>query len=186
MLAEIGAVSLFAAFVSAIASLMLAIAGARSGKANMLTAARNTMLLTFPLILFAALLLIYAQINGHYEITYVNNVSKDTQPFALKITALWGGQAGSLVLWSFLLSAFTCTALVINWKQENHLMPWVIVVAGGTLAFFLLLNNFYENPFQRTWMSENVNSDAIEEAIFQPKGMVLAYPYQSSEGAFYF
>ncbi|NJL93045.1 MAG: cytochrome c biogenesis protein CcsA, partial [Anaerolineae bacterium] len=166
--------------VVSLAGVGLALVGAFTHRNVFLVAARNAILLTVPLLSLVAGLLIYAQVNGGYEIVYVNNVSKDAQPLALKITALWGGQAGSLVFWSLMLSGFVATALLLNWRQERHLMPWLIVAGGGTLAFFVLLSNFYENPFERFWALED---GSVQTALLRPEeGAVVAYPFQSSSG----
>ncbi len=74
-------------------------------------------------------------------------------PFYLKITALWGGQAGSLVLWSWLMSAFASAVTLRKWERDRELLPWVIVVTSVTLAFFLSLSILYENPFARWWQT---------------------------------
>ena len=64
--------------------------------------ARNAMLLTFPLLTLSALSIIYLLATDHYEVEYVAHVTSQSMPMYLKVTALWGGQAGSLV---FLLTA---------------------------------------------------------------------------------
>jgi cytochrome c-type biogenesis protein CcmF len=80
--------------------------------------------------------------------------------------ALWGGQAGSLLFWSWLLSAFTAAAVLLNWRSERRLMPYVLVVTLATLSFFLLLNVFVENPFERYWRVPG--TDQPETALFAP------------------
>ena len=176
MLVETGIIVLFLSLIASIVGVGLALISIFAHRPVLLNSARNALFLTLPLLLVVSGILIYAQLEGHYEIDFVRSVSSDAQPTALKVTALWGGQAGSLILWSLLLSLFTVAALILNWRSEQRLMPWTIVVAGVTLGFFLLLNNVYENPFARTWALENGN---ITTAVLQPDGAVLAYPYQS-------
>jgi len=183
MLAEVGAISLFIAFAASLLGTLLAVAGAFTHNPRLILSARNALFLTLPLLGAAAGLLIYAQWTGIYNIAYVASVSKDAQPDTLKVTALWGGQAGSLILWSFMMSVFTAAALIINWKREQRLIPWMMVVSGGTLAFFLILSNFYENPFERYWA---LPDGRIQTALFQPSDSVPAYPYQSDTGGEFF
>ncbi len=113
--------------------------------------ARAAMLLTFPLITLSALSIIYLLLNNHYEVEYVYTVTSNSMPFYLKITALWGGQAGSLVFWSWLMSAFATAVTLRKWERDSEFLPWVIVVSLVTLAFFLGLIIFIENPFVRFW-----------------------------------
>lgn len=183
MLAESGIVILFVAFLASLLGVLCALAGLYTNKPYFFLMARNALLFTLPAIIIVAGLLIDAQVTGHYELAYASQVSKDSQPLSLKITALWGGQQGSLILWSLMLSAFTVGALWLNWRREYHLMPWVMIVAGGTLAFFLFLSNFYEHPFRRSWALPNGD---VKISVFAPDDAVLAYPYQSeSRGEFY-
>jgi len=105
----------------------------------------------FPLISLAAAALIYLLVNNHYEVAFVYQVTSKSMPTYLKITAWWGGQAGSLVFWGWLLSAFTSAVALRKWERDREFLPWVIVVSSITLAFFLGLVVFYENPFARYW-----------------------------------
>lgn len=79
--------------------------------ASMVESARRAMLLTFPLISLAAGLLIYLLVNDHYEVQFVYQVTSRSMPTYLKVTAWWGGQAGSLLFWSWLMSAFASLAV---------------------------------------------------------------------------
>ena len=138
--------------------------------------ARRAMMLTFPMVSLVALSLIYLLVTGHYELQYVYAVTSNSMPLYLKITALWGGQAGSLLFWSWLMSAFASAVMLRKWDRDRELLPWVAVVTGVTLAFFLFLSLFFENPFDRWWQ----NSSGEVAAMFQPAGSVALVP---SDGA---
>ncbi len=83
---------------------------------------------------------------------YVYNVTSNSMPLYLRITALWGGQSGSLVFWSWLMAAFASAVMLRKWDRDREFLPWVIVVSLVTLAFFLALIIFFENPFRRFWL----------------------------------
>jgi cytochrome c-type biogenesis protein CcmF len=85
---------------------------------------------------------------------------------------LWGGQAGSLVFWSWLLSAFTSAVTVRKWDRDKEFLPWVIVVALVTVAFFLGLVIFVENPFERFWATPTGEI----QAMFAPANATLIEP----------
>lgn len=135
MLADIGIAALFLAFVAAALGTFLALYGIFTRSSAAIQSARNAFMISLPMITGVAAVLIYAQMTGEYQIAYVSHVSKDAQPDLLKFTALWGGQAGSLILWTWMLNLFLVAALLLNWKSEHQLMPWVMVFAGVTLAF---------------------------------------------------
>src|SRR5512142_530151 len=106
MLAEVGYGIVVLAFVVALYSVGAAIYGERKKSAEMVESARRAMLLLWPLISLAAATLIYLLITDHYEVSFVYEVTSRSMPTYLKVTAWWGGQAGSLVFWSWLMSAF--------------------------------------------------------------------------------
>ena len=149
MIADIGSITLLLAFLVAIYGVVAAAYGARRGDDRWVRSARNAIAIIFPLVLLAALLIITALVTGDFSIAYVSDVSSRGMPTYLKVTALWGGQAGSLLFWNLLLAAFTSAAMLSKWRQQKELMPYVIIVAGMTQVFFLLISTFIENPFTR-------------------------------------
>lgn len=166
IIAEVGIITTGLAFVAAAYALIAAFLGAQMRRDRLVVSARNAALLTFPLLTVANLLLIYAMLNHKFAISYVWSTSSlDTPDFYL-VTGLWGSQSGSLLFWSWLMSGFTFAALLLNWRSERRLMPYVIVVTMATLGFFLILNNFLENPFERFWVNQTTQD--IKPAVFSP------------------
>lgn len=140
--------------------------------ASMVESARRAMLLTFPLISLAAGLLIYLLVNDHYEVQFVYQVTSRSMPTYLKVTAWWGGQAGSLLFWSWLMSAFASLVTLRKWDRDREFLPWVIFVACVTLAFFLGMTAFAENPFKMFYQT----STGVDAYFFKPVGSVLFTP----------
>lgn len=135
--------------------------------------ARLAMLLTFPMISLVALILVILLLTQRYEVAFVYNVTSSTMPFYLRITALWGGQSGSLIFWSWLMSAFASAVTLRKWDRDREFLPWVIVVSLVTLVFFVGLNLFVENPFERFWFSP---STGTIQAMFPPANSTLIQP----------
>jgi cytochrome c-type biogenesis protein CcmF len=93
-------------------------------------------------------------------------------PTYLKVTAWWGGQSGSLLFWGWLLSVFTSAVTLRKWDRDREFLPWVIVVSSVTLAFFLSMNIFFENPFARFYQT----TQGVEAYTFKPAGGVPFAP----------
>lgn len=146
--------------------------GASKKAQEWIESARLAMLLTFPLLTLSALALIYLLVNGHYEVAFVTSVTSNSMPLYLRVTALWGGQAGSLVFWSWLMSAFASAVTLRRWDRDREFLPRVIVVSLVTLAFFLALVIFFENPFERYWQTPS----GVVAAMFQPASSTLLVP----------
>jgi cytochrome c-type biogenesis protein CcmF len=175
MLANLGYGALIITFLVSLFGIGAAIYGVRTNKSTWVDSARNAMLLTFPLISLTVLSLIILLVTNHYEVQYVSSVTSNSMPLYLKITALWGGQAGSLIFWSWLLSLFASAVTLRKWDRDREFLPWVIVVALVTLAFFLFMSIFIENPFIRLWQT----ATGITAAFFQPSG---AIPFNPMDG----
>ena len=117
MIADIGSITLVIAFLVAIYAVVAAFFGARRGDERWVRSARNAIVVVFPLVALACGLVIVGLVTGDFSIAYVSQVSSRGMPTYLKVTALWGGQAGSLLFWNLLLSAFTAAAMLSKWRQ---------------------------------------------------------------------
>ncbi len=173
MIANVGYFALIITFLTALYGAGAAAYGAVKRRADFVESARQAMVLTFPLLTISALAIIWLLVDGQYQIRYVASVTSNAMPTYLKITALWGGQEGSLVFWSWLMAAFATAASLRKWDRDRELLPWIVVVTMITLAFFLSLVIFFENPFARLWLSPTGEQIA---AMLQPQGALPLNP----------
>jgi cytochrome c-type biogenesis protein CcmF len=172
MIAEIGFGTLFITLIISVYGLIAAVYGERTQQKDWIISAQQSMRLVFPLLTLSVVSLVYLLVTNRFEVVYVHQVSSLSMPTYLKITALWGGQAGSLLFWSWLLAGFSSAVVLRRWRRDQDLLPWVIVVNLLTLIFFLILNIFFENPFSRYWQ----NMDGIITAFARPGGAVAIFP----------
>ncbi len=100
------------------------------------------------LIALASGILVYALMTGDFRFAYVAEHSNRAMPTLYKFAAWWGGQEGSLLFWSFLLSTYATVVVFTNRRKHRDMMPWVVGVLTTIQIFFLILNNFVANPFQ--------------------------------------
>ena len=179
MLPSLGYGILVITLLVLIYSVTIAIYGESKKSAEMVESARRAMLLALPLITAASAILIYLLINDRYDVEYVWSVTNRTMPMYLKITAWWGGQPGSLLFWSWLLSVFTSAITLRKWDRDRELLPWVLVVTGITLAFFISLNVFFENPFKLipAGISVPLDGRGLNPLLRHP-GMIIHPPAQ--------
>ena len=84
----------------------MALAASR-GRANLLAAARLGTYATSAFVALAVVLLAYAFQTHDFRITYVARYSDRSMPWWYLVASLWGGQDGSLLWWTFLLSLYT-------------------------------------------------------------------------------
>ena len=153
MIANLGYGVLTISFLVTLYSVFAAIYGQSKKIPALVESARRAMLLTWPLLTLAAGILIYLLVNNRFEVQFVYEVTSRSMPAYLKVTAWWGGQAGSLLFWSWLMSAFASLVTLRSWDRDREFLPWVIAVACITMAFFIGLNVFFENPFAQLYQT---------------------------------
>ncbi|NPA31135.1 MAG: heme lyase CcmF/NrfE family subunit [Chloroflexi bacterium] len=173
MAAIIGQAALSVALMLALYAVSASLVAAYWHKPEWATSAQRALLAIFPLLTLAVGILVWALVTYHYELTYVHEVSERAMPLYLRATALWGGQAGSLLFWSWLMAAFAAAVTLRDWRRDREMLPWVVMVTAGTLAFFLFLNVALESPFKRFWLLPNGD---IEAYVLPPAGAQLFVP----------
>ena len=149
MLADLGYAALLFAFLASIYAVVASYHGISSKQARWVLSGRNALLIVFPLVAAACLVMIISLLNGDFSLHYVWSVSSRDMPTYLKVTALWGGQQGSILFFNFILAGFTAAAMARKWDDERAIMPYAVIIASFTLIFFLGLSLFLENPFAR-------------------------------------
>lgn len=174
MIADLGYTAVLLALAAAVYAMVAAWYGNRKQDGRWITSARNATITTFPLLLLAAGLLITLLLQGDFSVAYVAHVSSLDMPTYLKVTAMWGGQDGSLLLWNVLLAAFTAVAMARKWDEQRDLMPYAIIVASFTQIFFIILTAFLENPFTRI-ASIPPNGTGLNPLLRHP-GMIIHPP----------
>ena len=165
---------LFIAFIICLYGIGTAVYGARAKLPVFVESARIAAVVTFPLITMAMLGLLGLMLSEQYQYTYVFKVISQDMPLYLKVTALWGGQAGSLLFWVWLLAGVTAANFV--WGKQKRLKaftPWVIVITMTILAFFLFMVLFLENPFEQIWVFSN---GQVVSSFIQPYGSYPVFP----------
>src|SRR4051794_7557505 len=67
-------------------------------------------------------ILVYSLVNSDFRYAYVAAHSNRTMPLLYKFAAWWGGQEGSLLLWSWLLSTYAAVVAVTNRRRHRDFM----------------------------------------------------------------
>ncbi|HET9906188.1 MAG TPA: heme lyase CcmF/NrfE family subunit [Anaerolineales bacterium] len=172
MIANLGFGVLTVTFFVTLYSAFAALYGETKKIPGMVESARRAMLLTWPMLTLTSGILIYLLVNNHFEVQFVFEVTSLSMPTYLKVTAWWGGQAGSLLFWSWLMSAFTSLVTLRKWDRDREFLPWVILVSCLTMAFFIGMNVFFENPFAQLYQT----AAGVSAHTFQPAGSTLVTP----------
>jgi cytochrome c-type biogenesis protein CcmF len=143
-----GSFALLLALVAAVYAIGAGAIGILARKGALLRSARNAGMVICLLVTVAVGALEYLFFTSNFSLAYVAEHSSRGLPAFYKFAALWSGQEGSLLFWSWLLSIYAFLALYINRRKHPELMPYAGVVLASVQTFFLLLNNFAASPFR--------------------------------------
>src|SRR6478609_1622405 len=125
----------------------VSLAAGASGRPRTLQAARLGAYGTVTLVLATVLCLAYAFVSHDFRIRYVAHYSDRSMAIGYLFTALWGGQDGSLLWWTFLLSLYI--GACVKWLGNRYiaLQPYIIATLMSIVLFFCILMAFSANPF---------------------------------------
>jgi cytochrome c-type biogenesis protein CcmF len=147
--AELGHLALVLALGLCVVAAVAAVLGARRGDLRALLVARRSLLGAACCSTAAVLILLLAFVFGDYSLEFVWQTSSSQTPLFYRVTGIWGGQAGSLLFWSWLMTVYAALALAGPWPADRTLLPGFIVVTALVSGFFLGLTSFVANPFTR-------------------------------------
>ncbi|MEW6489832.1 MAG: heme lyase CcmF/NrfE family subunit [Thermodesulfobacteriota bacterium] len=144
-----GTLSQYAALAFSLGTMVCLLLGVMRNDARWTQAGRRCLVSVTACTTLASIALGYLFLSDSFQVEYVASYSDRALPIFYKLTAFWAGQKGSLLVWAWVLAL--CSALVVyNNRREpdSRLTPYVYLVLGGTLSFFLYLLCAVTSPFE--------------------------------------
>jgi cytochrome c-type biogenesis protein CcmF len=145
--ALIGQGALILALLIAVYTAGSALWAATGHDRRFLISARHGLWAIFALILVADAIFLYALFTHDFSFKVVADTSSRSLPTVYLVTAWWGSQAGSLLLWATILSACSLLGVRSTRKVLGELQPWMIMVLALITGFFLVLLVVPASPF---------------------------------------
>src|SRR3954451_6588836 len=108
--------------------------------------ARNALIAAFGTTVVAAGVLAGGFLRDDFSLTYVADHSNRTLGGPYKLSAFWGGQEGSLLLWLLILTGYAALAVWLN-RRTKELVAWTVPVLAGVASFFAFMLCFVSSPF---------------------------------------
>lgn len=149
MIIELGHFAVVTALVLSLLGIAAPIIGLWTRNSDWIRVGRQAVTLIFVLLGIGIAALEYAYLTRDFSVAYIASTSNSKLPLFYTIAALWGGHEGSLLLWVFILSAFSAVAVWLHWRTQPAIMPYLIAVESSVMFGFLLLIVFLSSPFER-------------------------------------
>jgi cytochrome c-type biogenesis protein CcmF len=172
-MSEIGDYALRFGFVIALVGLGTGIYAGLSRRSEWTRVAERCVTATFVLVSIAMGALFYAFASFDFQIGYVAQHSARSMELQYRLAALWGGQAGSLLLWLWMLLAYGAACVWFNRAKNRSLMPWVSAVLLGNALFFLVLVIFVTSPFEKLPPGQVLSDGAGLNPLLQHPVMMI-------------
>ena len=145
---NIGALSVLLGFCLTVFAVVAAAAGKYGRRPFLVVSAERAVYAIWLLLTFASAILVSALIRGDYRLAYVAMHSNKAMSTVYKFTAWWGGQEGSLLFWSWILSTYSAIVVFTNRRKFRDMMPIVVAVMMATLSFFVAMITLVASPFK--------------------------------------
>jgi cytochrome c-type biogenesis protein CcmF len=158
---QVGSVGLISALAFAAFAVVAGALGGKLKSPRVVKSAERSALAFFVMISVAVFALEYLILTNNFNNAYVaEHSNRDLQTF-YKVAALWAGQEGSLLFWTWLLAGYSALVVLMNLRKNRQLMPYVVSVLMGVGVFFSSLTFFIANPFQTLSLVGNGTTQAF-------------------------
>ena len=174
MLPELGHLALVIALVISVALGLLPLAGAARGHTAWMAFARPAALAQFVFVALAFGTLMASFAAHDFSLALVAQHSNRELPLAYRLAATWGSHEGSMLLWVFMLSGWTCAVSLRSAALPAEMAARVLGTMGLVATGFLLFVLLTSNPFARLLPAALDGRDL--NPLLQDPGMVLHPP----------
>ena len=174
MIPEVGQLALALALCLALCQSALGLAGAARGDGAWMAAARPAARGQFAFVAIAFGCLTYPFVANDFTVAYVASNSNSALPLAYRVSGVWGGHEGSILLWILMLAVWTVGVTLFSDRLPDEMVARVLGVMGLVSTGFLLFILFTSNPFLRLFPAPADGRDL--NPLLQDPGMVLHPP----------
>src|SRR3989338_441929 len=174
MIPEIGHFALILALALAVIQGFGSIAGAVRDDRRLIALARPTAAVGSILVIVAYGCLTQAFVSNDFSVRYVAGHSNTLLPMFYKVTAVWGGHEGSMLLWVLILALWSMAVTTFSRRLPKDMVASVLGVMGLVNVGFLLFLLLTSNPFERLLPAAQDGHDL--NPLLQDPGMAIHPP----------
>ncbi|MFT7223846.1 MAG: cytochrome c-type biogenesis protein CcmF [Cellvibrionaceae bacterium] len=149
MIPELGHFSLIIALCLYLLLSVVPMFGVYRKNALLMDTSRSLATGGFVFILMSYFCLTYAFLQDDFSVKYVANNSNSLLPEYYKVSAVWGGHEGSLLLWGLILAGWAFAVSLFSRNLPRDMVALVLSVMGIIAVGFLLFMLLTSNPFDR-------------------------------------
>lgn len=171
----LGQLSLYVALGVSIALFIIPLLGIKLRSPQLMYSARPLTIWLFVLVAFSFIYLGHLFWISDFSYSYVFLNSNTKLPSVYKITAIWGGHEGSMLLWVFTLVAWMLAAVFFTRKMPLELSSTTLAILGGISAGFIAFLIFTSDPFARNLTLDLYDGRDLNP-LLQDVGLIIHPP----------
>ncbi|PTQ89361.1 heme lyase CcmF/NrfE family subunit [Agitococcus lubricus] len=175
MIAELGHFALVLALVIAFLQASLPLYGVYKANLSLQGLARSAAFLQAACLLLSFAGLTYAFLVNDFSIDYVARQSNTLLPDYYKVSAVWGGHEGSLLLWVLVLALWGSAVALFSRSLPREMVARVLSIMGmvsvALIAFILVTSN----PFNRILPDFPIDGADLNPLLQDP-GLIIHPP----------
>jgi len=175
MIPELGHFALIIGLAFAICLSIVPLVGVFSRHQQLITYAKPLTFGMFAFVSISIMMLGYSFVTDDFSVLYVAGHSNSHLPYYFKVSAVWGGHEGSLLLWVFSLSAWTAAVAKFSEGIEDAFVARVLSILGMIVVGFAVFTLLTSNPFERIWPNVPVEGRDLNP-LLQDVGLIVHPP----------
>ena len=128
-------------------AILVDLLGSWRKRSELLRSGRNATLGCLLCLTVATVALWFLLVRGEFSVSYVAEHTSRALPLVYKLTALWAGASGSLLLWLWLQTGFVVLAFSRSGESHERFNGVARAAANLVAVFFFLVLIFDKDPF---------------------------------------
>src|SRR3954451_15643334 len=171
-MADLGRAALVVSLGLVVYALVAGSAAAATNRRRLAVSARNALFCAFGSTAIASAVLALALVRHDFSFVYVASHTNRTLTTAYALSAFWGGQEGSLLLWLLVLTGYGALAVALNRTLLRDLTVWVVPVLAGIGTFFAFVLVAVASPFDT--QTASLDGNGLTPSLQNP--YMVAHP----------
>jgi cytochrome c-type biogenesis protein CcmF len=146
-MAELGSYAIALALAAALWSIVASIVGAVRKRDDIVRSAEGGIYAMALAVTVASFSLLSVLVTSDFSVQYVVDYTSRALDLPYKIAAMWAGQGGSLLLWTWISSILAVIITVQNRRKGWGVAPYAVTTFAIVSGLFAALVLFIESPF---------------------------------------
>lgn len=163
--------TIFIGLALAIYSLLIMTLGISTKNQKLVNSGKGGVIGLFICAGLAMITLFYLLGSSQFQYEYVRDYTSSELPIIYKLTALWAGNSGSLLLWTFFLTLYMLMITYSRKMKGNPMVPYIVSILLANAVFFFFILGFVAKPF--VLLSEVPTEGKGLNPMLQNPGMII-------------